>query len=79
MDALVASPARAAASVHRVARAGWRTLIGNTDALGNADIHAPIPNIPQLSGAVMYEQWLFLNGGGCFQFELSNALEVELQ
>ena len=58
---------------------GVSVAIGNTDSLGNADIAAPIPNIPQLAGAVMYEQWLFLNGGGCFQFELSNALKVELQ
>ena len=52
----------------------------HTDSLGNAAVAAPIPSEPALVGATMYEQWLILTGeGGCFQFELSNALKVELQ
>jgi hypothetical protein len=53
---------------------------GSTDALGNAALALPLPNDPSLSGAVLYEQWLLLNGSSCAgALELSSALRVQIQ
>lgn len=54
--------------------------VGLTDANGNAEVRAPIPNQPGLLGATFLEQWLTIAGNACpLGLEFSNALSVTLQ
>jgi hypothetical protein len=59
---------------------GFALAAGNTDALGNAAVAAPLPDDPALIGGTIYEQWLLVTGTGCFgALELSTALAVTLE
>ena len=52
---------------------------GNTDYSGNATATLPIPLSTGLVGRRFFMQWWTGGGSSCLGFDLSDALEVEIQ
>ncbi len=59
---------------------GFVANAGNTDAHGDAAVSVALPNDPSLIGVTFLQQWwVDASAGSCVGFDLSNALEVEIQ